>query len=74
MCLESVHDFYLLEGSVNGERFEEVIRSCLSPILQPFNGINARSVVIVENTSIHHVDSITDLIETQAGARLLLFP
>lgn len=74
MSLEGVHDVCLLEGSVNGEKFEEFIRSCLLPILQPFNGVNAHSVVIMDNASIHHVDGVTDLIENQAGARLLFLP
>ena len=73
MSLEGVH-VCLLEGSVNGEKFEEFIRSCLLPILQPFNGVNAHSVVIMDNASIHHVDCVTDLIENQAGARLLFLP
>ena len=74
MSLEGVHDVCLLEGSVNGEKFEEFVRSCLLPILQPFNGVNAHSVVIMDNASIHHVDCVTDLIESQAGARLLFLP
>ena len=72
MSLEGVHDVCLLEGSVNGERFEDFIR--ILPILQPFYGINAHSVVIMDNASIHHVDGVTDLIEIQAGARLLFLP
>ena len=40
MPLEGVHDICLLEGSVSGEKFEEFIRSCLLPILHPFNGVN----------------------------------
>ena len=73
MSLEGtcIHDVSLLEGSVNGERFEDFIRSYLLPILQPFNGTNPHSVVIMDNASIHHVDGVIDLIENQAGARLL---
>ena len=74
MSLERIHDVCPLEGSVNGERFEEFIKSCLLPTLQPFNGINAHSVVIMDNASIHHVDGVTDLMETQAGAWLLFLP
>ena len=73
MSLEGIHDVSLLEGSVNGERFEDFIRSCLLPILQPFNGTNPHSVVIMD-ASIHHVDGVIDLIENQAGARLLFLP
>ena len=37
---------------------------CLLPQLQPFNGTNARSVVILDNASIHHAKGIVDLIYT----------
>ena len=35
------------------------------------NGTNPHSMVIMDYASIHHVDEIADLIETQAGAKLL---
>ena len=40
----------------------------------PFNGTNPRSIVIMDNASIHHVDEIADLIETQAEAKLCYLP
>ena len=58
------------EGTMNGERFSEFVRDVLLPHLNPFNGINPRSVVIMDNASIHHVDEVVDLIETQVGARV----
>ena len=61
-------------GSVNGERFKDFIRNCLLPILQPYNGVNPLSVVIMDIASIHHVTGIADLIENQAGACLLFLP
>ena len=44
-----------VEGSVNGDKFEDFVRSSLLPILQ-------------DNASIHHVDGVVHLIENQAGA------
>ena len=41
------------------------------PQLQPFDGINPHSVVILDNCSIHHVASIHELFE--ASVVLLLF-
>ena len=38
MSLDGVHDLCLVEGSVNGEKFDDFVRNCLIPILQPFNG------------------------------------
>ena len=71
MSLEGINDVSLFVGTVNGERFEEFIRNCLMPILQPFNWINPHSVVIMGNASIHHMDGVVDLIENQIGAHLL---
>ena len=70
ISLEGIHDVYITEGTVNGEKFAEFVEKCLLPILLPFNWINQRSVVIMDNASIHHVDAITDLIERQHGAKL----
>ena len=40
VSLDSIHDVYLLEGTVNGKRF---VRECLLQFLMPFNGSNSRS-------------------------------
>ena len=66
-----IHDVYLAEGNVNGWKFCKFVEECLLPMLNPFNGINPHSVVIMDNASIHHVDEVYDLIEGQAGARLV---
>ena len=72
VSLEGINDVCIIEGTVNGDKFEQFIRSCLIPILQP---VNSHSVVILVNASIHHVDGVTDLIENRVGARLLfLYP
>ena len=74
ISVEGVHDVYLAEGNMNGERFAKFVQDSLLPVLMPFNGSNPRSVVIMDNASIHHVDEIHDLIVTQAGARLCYLP
>ena len=74
MSMEGIHDVYITEGSVDGENFSEFVRSSLLPILMPFDNINPRSVVIMDNASIHHVQEVSNLIETQAGARLHYLP
>ena len=52
---EGVHDVYITEGNINGERFSHFIEKYLVPVLQEFNGINPKSVVNMDNASIHHV-------------------
>jgi len=71
MSTEGIHDISLYEGTVNGSKFEDFIENSL---LQPFNGINPFSVVIMDNAAIHHINAVRDLIETQVGAQLLFLP
>ena len=44
VSLEGINDVCIIEGTVNGEKFEQFIRSCLIPILQPLDWINPHSV------------------------------
>ena len=74
MSMDGIHDFYITEGTVNGEQFSDFVRCTLLPNLMPFNNINPRSVVIMGNASIHHVQEVSDLVETQAGAKLHYLP
>ena len=60
-------------GTVNADIFFDFVRGSLLPNLQPFDGTSKRSVVIMDNCSIHHVDSITALFE-EAGVVLLFLP
>ena len=71
MSLDGIHDVYVTEGTVNGEKSADLVRNCLLPVLKPFNYIDSHSVVIMDNASIHHVQDV-DLIERQAGAKVFL--
>ena len=73
MSKNCVHDVFIAEGSVNGDRFQYFLRTSLLPILHPYNTVNPRSVVIMDNASIHHVQEAVDLIEG-VGARVLFLP
>ena len=56
MWIDGVSDVQITTESVNGETFCEYRRL---PQLLPYNGVNSRSVVILDNASIHHVESTT---------------
>ncbi len=60
----------IVEGNVNSDIFLE---RCLLPILLPFDGDNPRSVVVLDNASIHHVELVTHLISA-AGALVRFLP
>lgn len=74
VSMEGIHDVFITEGAVDGTKFSEFIRSSLLPVLTPFNNVNPRSVVIMDNASIHHVQEVSHLIETQARAKLHYLP
>ena len=70
MSMTGLHDLYLAEGTMNGDRFTHFISTCLLPVLMPYNGMNQHSIVIMDNASIHHVDEVLQIIEN-AGAKVL---
>ena len=74
VSLNGINDVFITEGTINGERFLEFVRNVLLPHLRPFNGINPHSIVIMDNASIHHIDDFIDLIERQAGAKVIFLP
>lgn len=73
MTVHGIHDVLLAEGTMNGERFEDYIKTSILPILQPFNGINHNSIVVMDNATIHHVSDVVHLIQ-QRGALLKFLP
>ena len=58
MSTRGIEDIDICEGTTNGEKFASFLERCIVPILQPFNGSNPRSVVVLDNASIHHVERI----------------
>jgi len=63
MSSKGLLDCKILHGSVNGESFYEFIHTHLIAHLQPFNGSNSHSVVILDNASIHHTEDAVKAIE-----------
>ena len=60
-------------SSVTGEVFFDFIRGSLIPRMLPFNGTNPRSILVVDNASVHHVEEMIKLVE-QAGILLFFLP
>ena len=72
LSTEGIKDVYIAEGSVDGETFLDFIRRCLIPVLVPFDGLSPNSVVVMDNASIHHVDSVVETI-LSVGALFVRF-
>lgn len=60
---EGLLDIKIVRGSVTGDIFNDFIERQLLPNLMPFNGTNPNSIVIMDNCSVHHVDSVADTFE-----------
>ena len=73
MSVRSIEDVDTHEGSIDGDKFCDFVQKCLVPILQPFKGTNDRSVVVMDNASIHHVDRVVAAIQ-QTGALVRFLP
>ena len=70
---EGIEDTYITEGSVNGDIFWDFVQQQLLPILSPCDGHSPRSIIILDNASIHHVDPVVSAI-LFTGALLKFLP
>ena len=68
--VEGILDCSLVTGGVNSETFQEFIIEKLVPKLQPFNGTNTNSIIIMDNASIHHT---RDVLQTLEGFGVLVY-
>ena len=73
MSTDGVEDMYIAEGNIDGERFLKYVQRSLLPLLMPFNGTNPKSVVVMDNASIHHVEEVVDTIQS-VGALVRFLP
>ena len=63
----------LITGSVSSDEFYDFARGDLIPNMHPYDGLAPRSVAIMENCSIHHVNTLTDLFQ-EAGIVVIFLP
>ena len=73
ICSEGLVALSTTSSTVNGDYFFDFVRGDLIPELLPFNGSNPRSIVIMDNCSIHHVQEVTELFAS-TGILLLFLP
>ena len=59
--------------TVNGDRFFDFVRGSLVPNMLPFNGSNSKSILVLDNCSVHHIEPITTLLR-EAGIIVLFLP
>ena len=73
MAVDEVLDTYCTTGTVNEVVFCDFLERNLLPQLMPFNGINPRSVVLLDNAYIHHTHRPIELIQS-VGALVHFIP
>ena len=66
MSSEGVETLRVVTDTVDGYTFVDFVERDLLPVLQPFNGTNSNSVVIMDNCSVHHVAKVKSLISEVA--------
>ena len=65
--------YELHTGGVSGEEFYDFVRGTLIPNMNPFDGDSDNSILILDNCSIHHVESVLTLLQ-QSGILVLFLP
>ncbi len=63
MKIDGLQNVFISKGTFIGKRFGNFVEKFLLPILLPYNGINPFSVVVMDNASIHYVESVVNMIE-----------
>lgn len=63
MSCSRILDFWTVVGGVTADVFDKFVANTLLPHLQPFNGINPCSIIVLDNAMIHHVGDILKLVE-----------
>ena len=63
----------MTRDTVDSTFFFDFVRGSLLPNMLPFDGSNPWSVAILDNCSIHHVQSVRELFR-QAGVLVLFLP
>ncbi len=66
-------DVELTTGSVNSDKFLDFVPGSLIPNVMPFDGCNSKSILILDNCSIHHVEAVTKVLH-DAGILVIFLP
>ena len=73
ICTQGLVEVELTTGSVDGNTFLDFVRGSLIPNMQPFDGNSSKSIAVLDNCTVHHVNEVKKLFE-DAGILLLFLP
>ena len=63
MSPRGIEDIEVYSETTNGETFAGFVQRCIVPIMLPFSGSNPRSVLVLDNASIRHVQEVHQMIK-----------
>ena len=73
ICTTGVIALETTTSSVNADIFFDFVRGTLIPNMQQFNGTNSRSIVVMDNLSVHRTGDVLGLFD-QAGIPVFFLP
>ena len=73
MSIDGLLTYDLTVDSVNGEAFLNFLMSTLIPEMMPYNGSNPKSILVMDNCSIHHIEEVADYLQS-LGIPLIYLP
>ena len=74
MSTSGILDVKTVKGTTNDDIFYDFVNQNLLRYLQPYNGVNPHSVVIMDNCSIHHIEEISEVIRDVGALLIYLLP
>ena len=72
MSVNGVLTYELTHSTVNGENFLDFLRGSLIPEMMPYNGSNPKSILVMDNCAIHHIQEVTDYLQS-VGVLLIFY-
>ena len=73
MSIDGLLAYELTVDTVNGEAFLNFLTGTLIPEMMPYDGSNPRSILVMDNCSIHHVQEVADYLQS-VGIPLIYLP
>ena len=73
MSIDGLLAYELTVDTVNGEAFLNFLTGTLIPEMMPYDGNNPRSILVMDNCSIHHVQEVADYLQS-VGIPLIYLP